>query len=73
MWAALAPVTLIGVAFVVYCVVDITRHEVRWLPKWAWIAICCLSIPLGVRARRTKWCRKDDVPVGARPDRRDER
>lgn len=46
-WAALAPVVVLVVAFVAYCLVDITRHDVRHLPKWAWAAICVLSVPLG--------------------------
>lgn len=47
MWAALAPLIVVALAFVVYCIVDISRHEVRHLPKWAWIMICCISVPLG--------------------------
>jgi hypothetical protein len=47
-WAAVAPVLVLLLAFVAYCVVDIARHDVRYLPKWAWILICCLfSIPIG--------------------------
>jgi hypothetical protein len=46
--AALAPLLVIGVAFVVYCLVDIARSpSVRYLPRWAWVLICILSIPLG--------------------------
>ena len=46
--AALAPIVLIGVAFVVYCLVDVARApSVRYLPKWAWALICLASIPLG--------------------------
>ncbi|RKQ91161.1 phospholipase D-like protein [Solirubrobacter pauli] len=46
-WAAFAPIIVLGVAFVVYCLVDIVRGEVQHLPKWAWAAICLLSVPLG--------------------------
>ena len=47
-WAAVAPLLLIGVAFVVYCLVDIARAPaVRHLPKWMWVVICLISIPLG--------------------------
>jgi len=46
-WAGLIPVAILLVGFTAYCVVDIVRHNVLHLPKWAWIAICCLSIPLG--------------------------
>jgi len=46
-WAGLAPIALLGVLFVGYCVVDIVRHDVKHLPKWAWIVISLVSIPLG--------------------------
>ena len=47
-WAAVGPVLVLLLAFVAYCVVDIVRHDVRYLPKWGWILICCLgSIPIG--------------------------
>ncbi len=47
-WAALTPVIVLVVAFVAYCVVDIVRHDVKYLPKWAWILVCCLvSMPIG--------------------------
>lgn len=44
---ALLPLALLAVGFVVYCLVDIARSEVRHLPKWAWMLICVASIPLG--------------------------
>jgi hypothetical protein len=46
-WAALLPVLLLMLAFVGYCLVDLARHEVRYLPKWAWAIICLVSVPLG--------------------------
>ena len=46
-WAALAPIAVLAVGFVVYCWVDISRNEVRYLPKWAWALICLLSVPMG--------------------------
>jgi len=49
-WAALAPVLVLLGAFVVYCVVDIARHDVRHLPKWLWVVICFCSMPLGAIA-----------------------
>ena len=46
--AALLPLLVIAAAFVVYCIVDVVRAPaVRYLPKWVWILICLLSIPLG--------------------------
>jgi hypothetical protein len=46
-WAALAPVIVVALAFVGYCWVDISRSEVRYLPKWAWAVICLISVPMG--------------------------
>ena len=46
-WAALAPILLLALAFVIWCWVDISRNEVRYLPKWLWAIICVISIPLG--------------------------
>ncbi len=46
-WAAFAPIIVLGVAFVVYCLVDIARNDVQHLPKWAWAIICLISVPLG--------------------------
>jgi len=46
-WAALAPVIVLALAFVGYCWFDISRSDVRYLPKWAWALICLLSVPLG--------------------------
>ncbi len=44
---AIAPLVVIALAFVVYCWVDISRNEVRYLPKWLWSVIVVLSIPIG--------------------------
>jgi uncharacterized membrane protein len=47
-WAALLPVLLVGIGFVIWVVVDIVRSpSVRVLPKWAWIVLSVISIPLG--------------------------
>jgi hypothetical protein len=46
-WAAIAPLVLVGAAFVGFCLYDISRHGVRYLPKWGWVLICLVSIPLG--------------------------
>jgi len=46
--AALLPVVVVAVGFVVFCLFDLARaREVRYLPKWAWAVICVVSIPLG--------------------------
>jgi hypothetical protein len=44
---ALLPLVLLAVAFAGYCLVDLSRSEVRHLPRWAWALIIVLSIPLG--------------------------
>ena len=46
-WAAIAPLILIGVGFVAYCLFDLRRSEVRYLPKWLWALICVFSVPMG--------------------------
>lgn len=46
-WTALAPLIVVAVAFVGYCLYDISRSEVKHLPKWAWALICVFSIPVG--------------------------
>ena len=46
-WAALVPVVVALVAFVAYCLVDLARGEVQYLPKWAWAIICLVSVPVG--------------------------
>ena len=45
--AAWAPLAVLAVAFVGYCLVDLARTQVRYLPKWAWALVCVLSVPLG--------------------------
>jgi hypothetical protein len=43
--AALVPLALVAVGFVVFCLVDLSRAgEVRFLPKWAWAVICVVSV-----------------------------
>jgi len=46
-WAALLPLVVLAVGFVVYCLVDVARSRVRYLPKWAWVIICLVSVPVG--------------------------
>jgi hypothetical protein len=47
-WAALAPLVVLAVAFVGYCLFDLSRNDVRHLPKWLWVVIVIISIPVGV-------------------------
>jgi hypothetical protein len=46
-WAALAPFLVVSLAFVGYCLWDLARGQVRYLPKWAWAVICLVSVPFG--------------------------
>lgn len=46
-FAAITPILLLLGAFVGYCLYDISRVEVKHLPKWAWVLIVVISIPLG--------------------------
>lgn len=46
--AALAPILVIVVGFVGYCLVDLARApSVKFLPKWAWVLVCVASVPIG--------------------------
>jgi hypothetical protein len=46
-WAALAPILAILLVFEIYCLWDVARSNVRYLPKWVWVLICLISIPFG--------------------------
>lgn len=47
-FAAVAPLLLLAVAFVAYCLVDLSRtSEVRGLPRWAWAIVVVISVPIG--------------------------
>jgi hypothetical protein len=46
--AAIVPIIVIGLAFVIFCLVDVFRRpRVKYLPRWLWAIICCISVPLG--------------------------
>lgn len=46
-WAAIVPVLVLALGFVAYCLFDLSRSEVRHLPKWGWAIACVISVPLG--------------------------
>jgi len=46
-WAALAPLIVLVVAFVSYCLWDLSRTETAHLPKWVWAILIVGSVPLG--------------------------
>jgi hypothetical protein len=37
--AALAPILVIVIGLQLYCLYDLTRSNVRFLPKWAWAVV----------------------------------
>lgn len=46
--ALLLPVIVVGTGFIVFCLVDLVRaRQVRYLPKWVWVLICLVSVPIG--------------------------
>jgi uncharacterized membrane protein YczE len=45
--AAWAPVLVLVLAFIGFCLVDLVRNPVRFLPKWVWALICVVSMPFG--------------------------
>lgn len=46
-YAALVPIVVLALGFIVFCLVDIARHDVKYIPKWGWALICCVSVPMG--------------------------
>jgi hypothetical protein len=46
-WAAWAPILVLLLAFVIWCWIDISKNEVRYLPKWLWAIIVAASVPMG--------------------------
>lgn len=46
--AAIGPIAVLVLAFIVYCLIDLARRPTaRYLPRWTWAVICCVSIPFG--------------------------
>src|ERR1022692_290252 len=46
--AAAIPILVLVVPFAIFCLVDLVRSsKVRYLPKWAWAVIICVSFPWG--------------------------
>ena len=47
-WAAVAPLIVLALAWVVFCLFQVNRApQVRWLPRWVWALVVVLSVPLG--------------------------
>lgn len=45
--AALAPLALLAIGFVVFCLRDLFRSAVESPARWLWAAFIVLSVPLG--------------------------
>jgi len=45
--AAIAPIAILLLGWVVFALYDLSRSGVKHLPKWAWAIIIVVSIPLG--------------------------
>jgi uncharacterized membrane protein YhdT len=45
--AAIAPIVILLIAWVVFALYDLSRSDVKHLPKWLWAVIIVVSIPLG--------------------------
>ena len=46
--AVAVPVLAVAVAFAALCLVDLARAgQVRYLPKWVWAVVICVSVPWG--------------------------
>jgi hypothetical protein len=45
--AALAPIVILVLGFIAYCLMDLSKHEVHHLPRWLWAVACTISVPLG--------------------------
>ena len=46
--AVALPVLAVAVVFAAFCLVDLARaDQVRYLPKWGWALVICVSVPWG--------------------------
>jgi hypothetical protein len=45
--AALVPLIVFSLAWIAYCLWDLSRSTVQHLPKWGWALIILASVPLG--------------------------
>ena len=45
--AALAPILVAAIAWIAFCEWDLSRSDVRHMPRWAWALVIVASVPLG--------------------------
>jgi uncharacterized membrane protein YhdT len=45
--AAAAPIAILLIGWLVFALHDLSRSDVKHLPKWVWAVIILVSIPLG--------------------------
>jgi hypothetical protein len=45
--AALVPLIIAAVAWIVFCWRDLSKSDVQYLPKWGWALVIALSVPIG--------------------------
>jgi ABC-2 type transport system ATP-binding protein len=65
-----ALVAAAAISFAVFCLVDLSRSRVRYLPKWGWALIICVSIPWGglvYLLGGKDWAGQPDVPAPPPP------
>lgn len=47
-WVLPFLIVVLGVAFDVFCLIDVVRaRELRYFPRWMWAVICVCFNPLG--------------------------
>lgn len=44
---ALVPIVVLAIAWVAFCLYDLSRSQVRHLPKWTWAVLIVVSVPVG--------------------------
>ena len=73
-----AALTLISIGLAIYSILDISRTDetdIKLLPKWGWLLICVLFLPIGPIAwliagknRRPRPPRRGRGPIGPDDD-----
>jgi hypothetical protein len=45
--AAVVPLIVAAAAWIAYCWWDLSKSDVRHIPKWGWALVIALSVPIG--------------------------